>query len=241
MVPLQILERQAGCTGAFPSVSAILLLVGAAMHCVHTCVWGCGGWVGTHIVHTYVYVSTILVTVCLYSTCSSVDSTYLFLQLCLLQFIRISTSVTSTKGSNTVLIWQPTWCLPTVTWIYPSMWSTPTTIPLSTTFMLLSTTMVAWGADTVSVVWTVCGACRCICVGRRALCAHIEYTAFFVMLCVDTAFCQNKDTEKWYSFDDSHVSETDPSHVMVCVAACNICWWIFNFSVVSYVSSSSAA
>ena len=33
---------------------------------------------------------------------------------------------------------------------------------------------------------------------------------------VDTAFCQNKDNDKWYGFDDSHVSETDASHVMVC-------------------------
>lgn len=33
---------------------------------------------------------------------------------------------------------------------------------------------------------------------------------------LDTAYCKNKVTGKWYSFDDSHVSETDDG--VVCVS-----------------------
>jgi len=31
----------------------------------------------------------------------------------------------------------------------------------------------------------------------------------------DTAYCKNKDTGKWYNYDDSHVSETSESHLVV--------------------------
>ena len=37
------------------------------------------------------------------------------------------------------------------------------------------------------------------------------------MLCflLDTAYAKNSHNSKWYHFDDSHVSETDESHLVV--------------------------
>ena len=36
---------------------------------------------------------------------------------------------------------------------------------------------------------------------------------------VDTAYCKNKYTQKWYSFDDSHVSEVNVDSVCVSLIA----------------------
>ena len=36
------------------------------------------------------------------------------------------------------------------------------------------------------------------------------------MICTaDTAYAKNKETNKWYNFDDSHVSETAEDHLVV--------------------------
>lgn len=77
-------------------------------------------------------------------------------------------------------------------------------------------------------VWVWVCACGCVCVGGQASCpcTCVDALPLFLhlILRIDTAFCQNKDTDKWYSFDDSHVSETDPSHVMV-----RICVHVWQF------------
>ncbi len=39
------------------------------------------------------------------------------------------------------------------------------------------------------------------------------YNNYYVT--VDTAYCKNKDTQKWYSFDDNLVSEVDVNSVCV--------------------------
>lgn len=36
-----------------------------------------------------------------------------------------------------------------------------------------------------------------------------------VMLASDTAYAKNKDTKKWYNFDDSHVSEINEERLVV--------------------------
>ena len=36
-----------------------------------------------------------------------------------------------------------------------------------------------------------------------------------ILYFIDTAYCKNKESNKWYSFDDSHVSAVDESAICV--------------------------
>ena len=45
----------------------------------------------------------------------------------------------------------------------------------------------------------------------------------FKFLCsTDTAFAKNKESGKWYNYDDSHVSQTSEDRLVVCTTLCGL-------------------
>ena len=47
---------------------------------------------------------------------------------------------------------------------------------------------------------------------NQMLCQNLFH---YYILLSDTSYARNKENGKWYNFDDSHVSETDDSHIVV--------------------------
>ena len=46
--------------------------------------------------------------------------------------------------------------------------------------------------------------------------SYVCVSLYYKMLSLsDTAYARNAHNSKWYHFDDSHVSETDESHLVV--------------------------
>ena len=75
------------------------------------------------------------------------------------------------------------------------------------TYMLCQTTLVDLEEDTVSETRALNMRC----------CNPSPASLPLPIFSPDTAYAKNKETGKWYNFDDSHVSETSASNVVVSV------------------------
>ena len=53
---------------------------------------------------------------------------------------------------------------------------------------------------------------------------HTNTHLYTRILATDTAYCKNKETGKWYNFDNSHVSEMTEDHVIVRLVPESISW-----------------